>query len=83
MVRSLKISVNIEEELKQRGIEIISLTEPIDSDTPLGQSFRGMLYIVNQMYSLQRSSGRSFTLNRFTLNIFYRVLYFAVDVAMG
>lgn len=50
--RNLRDAVNLEFELKQHGIEVISISEPTDA-TPIGQSFRDIMHIINQLYSLQ------------------------------
>ena len=52
--RNLRDAVNLEFELKQNGIEVISISEPLD-ESPMGHSFRNMMHVVNQMYSLQLS----------------------------
>lgn len=50
--RNARDALNIEYELKEHDVELVSVSEPID-DTPMGESFRHMMHVVNQMYSLQ------------------------------
>jgi len=47
--RSLQDLLNILERLKQQKVEIKSITEPIDTTTPFGKAFFGMVGVMAQL----------------------------------